>query len=235
MIVILGYHSVSNKDYLYATSPEMFAKQLDFLAKRYEPISVQTLFDLLTKNQKLKKDYVVITFDDGLEDNYLEALPILKKKNIPAAIFVTTGFIGKKNTNSRNFEFNFLSADQLKILVQEDLITLGSHTDTHLNLIDVPESEVSEELTKSNKVLSEFTSKGIEYFAYPKGRSDKISRKIAGSLYKMSFGAQGIIFNTAKVNLTCVPRVIVYKTSFFWFKLKFSKFFLLAKKILRKK
>ncbi|MAV56498.1 MAG: hypothetical protein CMI79_03090 [Candidatus Pelagibacter sp.] len=53
------------------------------------------IFLVITLCQKKK---IVITFDDGYKDNIINALPLLRKYNCPAIIYVTTGFLDNHNT-----------------------------------------------------------------------------------------------------------------------------------------
>jgi len=87
------YHSVAN----FNSDPWTLAKfeeQLDVLSKYYKPISLIDLRKYLDKG-KLPKSSVVITFDDGYANNLYNAKPILEKYDIPATVFITTGYIGQ--------------------------------------------------------------------------------------------------------------------------------------------
>ncbi len=77
-------------------SPEMFEAQMRFLARDYQVISTNELLKTLDSGKLLLPRSVVLTFDDGWRDNYVYAFPVLKKLNLPATIFLATGFI---NTN----------------------------------------------------------------------------------------------------------------------------------------
>lgn len=60
-------------------------------SKGYEFISLDRVYEILTKEENVRKK-AVITFDDGYKDNYTIAYPILKKHNIPFCIYITTAF-----------------------------------------------------------------------------------------------------------------------------------------------
>ncbi|KKG07377.1 polysaccharide deacetylase family protein [Methanosarcina sp. 2.H.A.1B.4] len=93
--IILIYHRVTtleNDPQLLAINPDNFYKQIEWLKKNYNIISIEELSDRL-KDKKLPERSIVITFDDGYADNYLEALPILETLEAPATFFVTTGII----------------------------------------------------------------------------------------------------------------------------------------------
>lgn len=75
---------------IYATPPERLNKQLDQLARHFDFISQDDLIDAVESKKKLPERCCLITFDDGLKSQYENALPILKKKGIPALFFVGT-------------------------------------------------------------------------------------------------------------------------------------------------
>jgi len=75
-------------------SPEMFCNQVKFLKRNYKIIPLEYLVRCIRHGIKIPDKSAVITFDDGWRDNYLFAFPILRKLEIPAMIFLSTGFIG---------------------------------------------------------------------------------------------------------------------------------------------
>jgi peptidoglycan/xylan/chitin deacetylase (PgdA/CDA1 family) len=96
---VLLYHRIFNPfidAQLLSVTPENFEQQLIFLKENYEVISYKTLVHrIMEKN--LRDRSICLTFDDGYLDNLTEALPLLKKYNVPATIFVCTGNIGNRN------------------------------------------------------------------------------------------------------------------------------------------
>ncbi len=96
-IPILLYHSISNDNFFLSVSKNKFLKQLSFLKKRgFETIN----FDNITNANK--KNFI-ITFDDGYKDNLTNALPILKKFNYKATVFVVSNKLGKYNDWDINY------------------------------------------------------------------------------------------------------------------------------------
>jgi peptidoglycan/xylan/chitin deacetylase (PgdA/CDA1 family) len=97
--VFLNYHSVikdcdlnsskrPNDDLVVTVS--VFEQQIKFLTKHFDVISINEI-EKSRGNQN-----IIITFDDGYMDNYENALPILKKYNCPAIVYVATNFINNK-------------------------------------------------------------------------------------------------------------------------------------------
>ena len=69
-----------------------FEKQIAHLAKNYKIVTLDEIVDRV-RNRDSIRGRVAITFDDGFKDNYENAYPILKKYNIPATIFLITGYV----------------------------------------------------------------------------------------------------------------------------------------------
>lgn len=102
--VILMYHRVvpeCQRDKICSV-PEIvvtercFESQLEFLAGKCRVMSLEDLTLAFRERRAIPARTVVITFDDGWEDNYRYAWPVLKKYNLPATIFLTAGLIGTR-------------------------------------------------------------------------------------------------------------------------------------------
>ena len=107
-IIVLMYHGVTDRHIPQGSVEnydgkhvfvQTFEKQLQLFIERYTFISLEQLMDYFTKKKALPKNPVLITFDDGYKNNYHIAVPILRKFNIPAAIFICPGLVGKKAPN----------------------------------------------------------------------------------------------------------------------------------------
>lgn len=93
-IKILCYHNISNEKYDYNNTRvfvNSFESQIKYIKKHFDVIRLSDIYDKVSKNGR---DTVVITFDDGYENIYKYALPILEKYDIPATMFITTQNIG---------------------------------------------------------------------------------------------------------------------------------------------
>jgi len=79
---------------MVSASCEGFDRQMRFVKEHFDVITFTHLKDFQDGKRPLPKRPIIITFDDGFSDNYLNAFPILNKYQIPATIFLSTGYIG---------------------------------------------------------------------------------------------------------------------------------------------
>ena len=94
--LILLYHRVAETDsdpWELAVTPQHFAEHLQVLSEYGRAIPLQKL-SLAVERRSLARRSVIVTFDDGYADNLLNAKPLLEKYDIPATVFVTTGYTG---------------------------------------------------------------------------------------------------------------------------------------------
>jgi len=96
--IILGYHRVANAswdEYEVCVTPEHFEEHMNAVNKYTHPISLSKLVQHLQEGS-LPARSVAVTFDDGYADNLYQAKPILEKYQVPATVFVCTGYMGKE-------------------------------------------------------------------------------------------------------------------------------------------
>lgn len=95
-VLILLYHRVARVDpdpWMLCVTPEHFAEHLDVLRRQGLAMSLKQLTRALHKG-RIPRRAVVVTFDDGYADNLLTAAPLLQEYEVPATVFVATGYVG---------------------------------------------------------------------------------------------------------------------------------------------
>jgi peptidoglycan/xylan/chitin deacetylase (PgdA/CDA1 family) len=91
---VLMYHRIIDAPFIAGLAPEEFEKQIAYLAKHFRIVSIETLIAEVQQNC-VQPHTLAITFDDGHQDFYENAWPVLKKHRIPATLYVTTGFVSR--------------------------------------------------------------------------------------------------------------------------------------------
>jgi peptidoglycan/xylan/chitin deacetylase (PgdA/CDA1 family) len=94
--MVLIYHRVNDEKcgfQIDKVPPRLFRRQMEYLARHFHVLALEDILGRIRSGEALPKRCVVVTFDDGYEDNYLHAFPILDRLGLPATIFLSTGCI----------------------------------------------------------------------------------------------------------------------------------------------
>jgi len=100
--MVLRYHSVNDDpawagDYIQSSltvAPAVFDRQMCFLKERFTVVGIDEIAARIEAGTRVDRRLAAVTFDDGYEDNYRNALPILRKHGLTAAFYVTSGAVG---------------------------------------------------------------------------------------------------------------------------------------------
>jgi len=169
-IPILMYHSISdkNEDHLHPyfrlnTKVDIFKNHMNFLARNsYQVIGLSETINLIKKKNGANQRYVVITFDDGYEDFYHGAYPVLQEFGYNATVYLPTSYIDDTFNGIKCLKWG-----QIEELSRGG-ITFGSHTVTHPRLVLLPgQTEVETELRESKKIIEDNIGIEIRDFSYP--------------------------------------------------------------------
>ncbi|MDG5814766.1 polysaccharide deacetylase family protein [Chitinispirillales bacterium ANBcel5] len=113
-------------------------------------------------------DSVALTFDDGLEDFYTHAFPLLEEKNMKATLFPVASFIGKEVKWDVFGKKRHVSKAMLREISDRGHC-IGSHSLTHANLIWLGSKMLKQELLASKQILEDITGKEIDCISFPFG------------------------------------------------------------------
>lgn len=176
-VPILTYHKVSPDPRAgglgLRVRPHDFDWQMRYLKENgYHSVDLGAVVNHFKSGTELPEKPIVITFDDGYQNNYLYAYPILKKYGFTATIFVATGTVGginefdyAKNIQPKNAMLTWGQIKEMK----NNGITIGAHTIDHVHLTEVSQSEARRQISRSKDVLEKELGQEIKYFCYPYG------------------------------------------------------------------
>lgn len=178
---------------------EAFCSKIRYLKRRTNVVSLR---DFLEGRLSADRINVVITFDDGYKSWMQEAVPLLQELELPAAFFVSSGFVGLSKSEedgyARSRLFAVSDADYRTTggLSTEDVrqiadggFTIGGHTVNHCRLSGCGDpSRLRREITEDKAKLEDMTGRPVEYFAYPSGEHRhpevNLSEVLQGAGYK---------------------------------------------------
>jgi hypothetical protein len=100
---ILTFHRVNDNDdpFMPALPTAVFSARMEHIARHYVVLTVEDLVERL-QQRRLPRKALALTFDDGYRDNLTHAAPILTRYGLRATIFLTTGYIGTRQSQVRS-------------------------------------------------------------------------------------------------------------------------------------
>lgn len=171
-IPILMYHSIGyEKGNDLRIPKDKFYLEMKYLKENgFTALSLDELYEVFSGTAKPPKKPIVITFDDGYKDNYINAYPILKEFHLKAAIFVIASCIDKSNS--------YITSSQIREMIKNG-IDVESHTYSHNDLSILSYKVQYQTLKKSKEKLENIEGKKIKYMAYPFGKYNKYTENAA--------------------------------------------------------
>lgn len=187
-VPVLTYHSIDASGSIVSVAPEVFRRQMSFLSEAgYNAISVNDLIASLIGKKPTSPKTVALTFDDGFQNFYTTAFPILEQCGFKATVFLVTDFCGKTNDWADNPPqlppSKLLSWREIKELNRCG-IEFGAHTRTHPYLTRISATEATREIVESKAMIEDSLGTAATSFAYPYGRFNRSVRQIAEKTYQ---------------------------------------------------
>lgn len=209
--VILAYHSIGGGG-AFSQPVERFEDQMRVLMERFSVVPLPLLLEGLGTG---RKHLAAITFDDGFEDLYTCAFPVLKRLTLPFTVFPATGFL---EDGAAFFEWSPhyrglhpLTWEQVREMMSAGCF-VGSHTHSHPRLSDCSAGQIDAELRKSKCILESRTGTEVKVLAYPFGQPHDYDRRVmtaaAGSGYSSALTALQTCL-TSITNPYEIPRVTI--------------------------
>ena len=209
-VPVLMYHAVGDEIWGYSdlfVSAASMEEQLQYLQENgYEAIWFSDLAHI--------EDYekpVILTFDDGYDDNYTVLYPLLEKYQTKATIFVIGNAMGSTHK---------MTQEQVYEMAASGLVSIQSHTYTHGNLSAMDEAALRQEMERSNAALAAATGQIPYVLCYPEGKYSYLTMDVAKDYYTFALRMDGWTYQTG-MDPYQVPRSFVSRRitlpDFLWF------------------
>lgn len=138
-----------------------FEHHLRVLDDQYEVVSLD---DAISRwDETGSENLVVITFDDGYEDTFSQAHPMLVERGMPYLLYLATGMVESDSDPET------LNWDQVETMFASGLVTVAAHTHSHPDLREMSEPMVEEQIEMSDQLFEKRLGQRPMHFAYPWG------------------------------------------------------------------
>lgn len=167
---ILMYHRVTDAhpDDRLCVPPHAFAAQMHALhAAGYRTVTFAQAIERLSGGSACPPKSVVLTFDDGFEDNFLHAAPALARHGFSGCFFVPSGFLAAGPGGYAPAD-RPMTWEQLRELASRGH-EIGAHAVTHRKLTMLALDEARAEIRESKRTLEQQLGRPVEFFCYPAG------------------------------------------------------------------
>ena len=170
-----------------------FARQIRYLKSVGEFITIEDAISLINSEDQIDGRYFCLTFDDGLKSCWTGAVPILVELNVSATFYVITGLVGKsfnpddnvsRNTlgfKGINTALEFIDWNECRSMSQNGM-TIGSHTENHFHLNNLPDNKVRNEMLNSKVKIEYELGTECRHFCAPYGNLTDNELKQLGNL-----------------------------------------------------
>lgn len=147
-------------------NPENLKEQLAYLRREgFFSITLSQLVYHLTLGQPLPPKPVILTFDDGYRDNYVNAFPLLQRYGLVGTFFLVTGPIDDGNPTYMSWEMVSEMSDAG--------MDMEPHSQRHFDLRGRSQEFLAAEILTSRAAIELHTGRPARFFAYPSGSYDR--------------------------------------------------------------
>ena len=186
-VPVLMYHAVSDDMWgineLFV-SPSSMDEQLAYLVENgYDAIWFEDLAHIADYDKP-----VILTFDDGYDDNYTELLPLLQKYNVKATVFVIGNAVGMSHK---------MTEEQIREMAASGLVSIQSHGYTHDDMDVMGEETLEFELSETKKVITRMTGRIPYVLCYPTGKYSNLTLEVGARHYLFGIKMVGGQYNTS--------------------------------------
>ncbi len=213
---ILTYHDVIEQrdaaSLWFDCTVSELGSQLDWLiARGAHFVTVDQMYRHLAQGAALPHNAVMLTFADGYQGFFERGWPILKRRGIPAVMFVHTDYVGDQHGRPK------MTWQELQELDRGGLVTIGSETRSHpLDVRKLSNTALTEEMAGSKLALERHLGHPVAYLAYPNGKFDeRVARAAQHAGYSMAF-TERLMPCEASPNLFMVARYVHTKYRQAW-------------------
>jgi peptidoglycan/xylan/chitin deacetylase (PgdA/CDA1 family) len=200
---------------------------MEYISKRKKCVTLEDHVDKLQNGRSSDDEAVIVTFDDGYKDNFLNAFPIMKKHNVTATFFLPTSYVGFTNKWDESLgevKSYLMSWDEIKIMNTHGM-SFGSHGCTHSRLTRCSREVVEQELQDSKNILEAELNRVIRLFSFPYGDSDTKAIACARSVGYVAVCSDQRV-RTNHLGLYLFNRIPIYEQdSFGTFRIKVSGYY----------
>jgi hypothetical protein len=196
-VTILFHHLISDRPHRMGMSTAHFLKHVRFLQRFYDVIPLKEAIRRLAEG-RVTRPTVVLTFDDGYRENFVNLRAVTEETGVPVTLFVSTDHVTRHVEFEHDHAFGipgFAPLDWTQVRQMRDQgFEIGSHTRTHFDCASRDAEHLEREIVASKRDLEAELDAPVEYFSFPFGLPENVSPpagQLAVATYKYVLSAAG--------------------------------------------
>jgi len=204
--VVLLYHAIGDSP--FAVSVAAFRAQMEWLAGTARFAAAKDV----AASEETAPLSVAISFDDGYESVFREALPVLREMNAAGTVFLTTACMGEAERRASDPALGHYPDEHFLLWREAEALaeagwTIGSHGIDHIDFTAAPPFESTRQLRASKTLLEEHFQTRCDTFAYTWGRhTPALREEVRKAGYRYGFaGTHGAV--SERSNPFAIPRI----------------------------
>lgn len=207
---VLMYHSVPEPSAVRPETsdipPAELRRHLEYYTREYEVVDLPAVLEGGGEKR------IALTFDDGYRDFYTNVRPLLHEFDVPATVFVVSGFLDDQLPRERvmntGCRYDVLTSEQVTDLLDDPLVTVGNHSRTHHDLGRHDDRDLIEpEVVGAKPDLEERFGATIDRFSYPNGRYNETTLEVVAESHDIAVMDESLRPVLGEENPMLVPRV----------------------------
>jgi peptidoglycan/xylan/chitin deacetylase (PgdA/CDA1 family) len=177
-ILVFNSHLISDRHHRMTVPTEAFLREVQFLQRHYRIVNFAEAVRLL-KSGSVSEPTLVLTFDDGYQDNFLNLRAVSEETGVPVVMFVSTQLVTEHSEFPHDCRrgikgFHALTWEQIRYWSVEGT-EFHSHTCSHFDCGSMDEEALQKEIVRSKHVLENKLGKPVTAFAFPFGKLKNMS------------------------------------------------------------
>ena len=185
-VPILMYHRIATGGppglKRWRVAPELFDAHMNALhGGGYQTITLAEWADAVAQRHPVKGKRVILTFDDGYSDFLSAAVPVLRRHDFSATVFLVAERIGQTALWDADYGdcAPLMSWEEIKSL-QALGIEFGAHSSIHKKMTEMGPTELAEDIKRTRAILEEHLGVPVPTLAYPYGDQNENVRQVVG-------------------------------------------------------
>lgn len=177
-VIVLYHHLVTDRPHQLGIPTDLFFRHVEYLRRYYRIRGLDEALEMV-RSGRVTAPTVVLTFDDGYHDNYLNLRAVTEATRIPVLLFISTEKVSTQQEFAHDHQWGLkgflpLTWEEVRRL-ERCKLQIGSHTRTHFDCGSADPTALESEIVGSKADLEGQLGHPVSFFSFPWGQPANFS------------------------------------------------------------